>query len=114
MYRVPAEFMRQKTTIVGPVTIQHALGLLAGYLLGQALGGSTPVTLIGLALGLAATTVRVQGLALYRFAPLAVGFLIRKLTDDTVEPEQPDIVAPATTMGLFDADGTPIVYQEEA
>ena len=114
MYRIPSEFIRQKTTIVGPITMQHALGLLAGYLLGQALGGSTLVTIVGLALCLAATTVRVQGLALYRFAPLAFSFLIRKLTDDTIDPEEAGIAPPTMTIGLFDADGTPIIFQEEA
>ncbi len=114
MYRVPAEFMRQKTTLVGPITIQHGLGVLAGYLLGRALGGSTLAMVLGVALGLVATTFQVQGLCLYRFAPLALGFLIRKLTDDTVEAEEQEIVVPNVAIGLFDADGTPIVYQEEA
>jgi len=113
MYRVPSEFIRQKTTIVGPVTVQHGLGLFAGYLLAQALGGSTLATLAGVALGLAVTTVRVQGLTLYRFAPLAIAFLIRKLTDDTLEPEETGIAAPGIAFAMFDADGTPIIYQEE-
>jgi hypothetical protein len=112
MYRVPSEFMKQKTTIVGPITIQHGIGLFTGYLLGQALGGSTPVAILCVALGLALTTVRVQGLTLYRFIPLAAGFLVRKLTDDVFEPEETRTVAPTGAYALFDSDGTPIVYQE--
>ena len=41
MYQVPSEFIRQKTTVVWFVTVEHAVAAFAGYLLGEALGGST-------------------------------------------------------------------------
>jgi hypothetical protein len=104
--------MNQKTTIAGPITVQHGLALFAGYLLGQALGGATPTTMACVALGLALTTVRVQGLTLYRFVPLAFAFLLHKLTDDRIEPEARPTAPARTGLAMFDSDGTPIVYRE--
>ena len=46
MYQVPSEFIRQKTTVVWFVTVEHAVAAFAGYLLGEALGGST-VAIVG-------------------------------------------------------------------
>jgi hypothetical protein len=75
-----------------------------------------------MALGLAVTTFKVQGLTLYRFLPLAVAFLARKLTGDIVEPEGgPATIPPWTarsqgrqvTLAIRDAEGRPIIYQEE-
>ena len=41
MYRVPSEFIRQKTTIFGPITVAHAAGVLGGYLLAQIVSDSS-------------------------------------------------------------------------
>ena len=111
MYQVPSEFIRQKTTVVWFLTVEHAVATLAGYLLGQALGGSL-VTVVCVALGLALTTVKVQGLTLYRFAPLLALFLWRKFSNDTVEPEEGPGLVPETNLAIRDAEGNPILYQE--
>ena len=74
-YQVPSEFIRQKTVVFWFVTVEHAIAGFGGYLLGQALGGSSPVTAICIAVGLAVTTVRFQGLVLYRFVPIGIGFV---------------------------------------
>lgn len=112
MYQVPSEFIRQKTTVVWFLTVEHAVAAFAGYLLGQALGGGTLATVVCMALGLALTTVKVQGLTLYRFAPLFVAFLVRKVSGDTVEPEEGPTAVPQVTLAIRDAEGRPIVYQE--
>ena len=45
-YQVPPEFIRQKTTILWFVTLEHAVAAFAGYLLGEALGGGSLATLV--------------------------------------------------------------------
>jgi hypothetical protein len=113
MYQVPSEFIRQKATVVWFLTVEHAVAAFAGYLLGEALGGSTLAIAACMALGLLATTLKVQGLTLYRFVPLALAFLVRKLSGDTVEPEEGPAALPGATLAIRDAEGWPIVYQEE-
>lgn len=113
MYQVPSEFIRQKATVVWFLTVEHAVAAFAGYLLAEALGGGTLVTAGCVALGLAATSVKVRGLALYRFAPLLVAYLARKLTGDAVEPEDGPAPAPAAGLAIRDAEGRPILYQEK-
>ena len=113
MYQVPSEFIRQKTTVVWFVTVEHAVAAFAGYLLGEALGGSTLAVALGVALGLAVTAIKVQGLALYRFVPLAIAYLARKVTGDTVEPEEGPGALPQVTVTLRDAEGRPVLYQEK-
>ena len=113
MYQVPSEFIRQKATVIWFLTVEHAVAAFAGYLLAQALGGSSVVTIACMALGLAATTVKVQGLALYRFAPLLVAFLARKASGDTVEPDEGPAVLPPGTLAIRDAEGQPLIYQEK-
>jgi hypothetical protein len=113
MYQVPSEFIRQKTTVIWFVTVEHAVAAFAGYLLGEALGGSTAAIVAGVALGVAVTTLKVQGLALYRFAPLLVAYLARKVTGDTVEPEEGPLVLPRVAVTIRDAEGRPILYQEK-
>jgi hypothetical protein len=112
MYQVPSEFIRQKTTVVWFVTVEHAVAAFAGYLLGEALGGSSLAIISGVALGLALTSLQVQGLTLYRFAPLAAAYLARKLTGDTLEPEEGPAALPQVTVSIRDADGAPILHQE--
>ena len=112
MYQVPSEFIRQKTTVAWFVTVEHAVAGFAGYLLAEALGGSSATIVACVALGLALTTLKIQGLTLYRFAPLAIAYLIRKVTGDTVEPEEGPAVLPEVTVSIRDADGTPILHQE--
>jgi hypothetical protein len=114
MYQVPSEFIRQKTTVVWFVTVEHAVAAFAGYLLGEALGGSTTAIVVSVALGLAVTTFKVRGLTLYRFVPLAIAFLARKLTNDTVEPEEGPSALPQVTVTIRDAEGRPVLYQEKA
>lgn len=116
MYDIPAEFMRQKNTIVGPITLTHVLGLGGGYLLGRLLGGHEAVVLLGSALGLILTVVKVQGLALFWYAPILAAFLYRKLiSGDTVRPEQ----TPASqrrsrpAYSVYAEDGTPILIVED-
>lgn len=113
MYQVPSEFMRQKATVVWFVTVEHAVAAFAGYMLGHLIGGSALVTLACMALGLALTAVRVQGLALYRFVPLAVAYLVRKVTGDTVEPEEGPAPVAQGALVLRDVEGQPIVYGEQ-
>jgi hypothetical protein len=113
MYRMPSEFIRQKNTIVGPVTAAHGVGAFAGYLLAYLLGGSALLTVACVALGLVLTTVKVQGLVLYQFLPIAVAFLARKLTDDTLEPEEGPAEAPQLSFAMFDGEGRPIIFREE-
>ncbi len=112
MYQVPSEFIRQKTTVVWFVTVEHAVAGFAGYLLAEALGGSSAAIVACVALGLAVTTVRVQGLTLYRFAPLLVAYLARKVSGDTVEPEEGPTTLPQVTVSIRDAEGRPVLYQE--
>ena len=112
MYRVPSEFIRQRATVVWFVTVEHAVAAFAGYLLGEALGGSTPVIALCVALGLALVSVQVRGLTLYRFVPLAVAYLVRKVSGDTVEPEEGPAALPPVTLDLRDAEGRPLIYQK--
>ena len=114
MYQVPSEFIRQKTTVVWFVTVEHAVAGFAGYLLGEALGGSGAAIAACVALGLALTTVKVRGLPLYRFVPLAIGFLARKVTGDTAEPEEGPSALPQVAVTIRDAEGRPVLYQEKA
>ena len=113
MYRVPSEFFRQKNTLFGSITVAHAIGAFGGYLLSQAVGDNVWLSIAGVALGLAVTTVRVQGLVLYQFAPLAIAYLLRRLTGDVLEPEEPPSVAPTTSFVVYDEEGRPIIFQEE-
>ena len=113
MYQVPSEFIRQKTTVVWFVTVEHAVAALAGYLLGQALGGSPLAVVLCVALGLVLTTVQVRGLTLYRFAPLLLGYLLRKVGGDSVEPEEGPAARPQVAVSIRDAEGRPILYQEK-
>jgi len=113
MYQVPSEFIRQKATVIWFLTVEHAVAAFAGYLLAQALGGGSVVTIACMALGLAATTVKVQGLALYRFAPLLAAFLVRKVGGDTIEPEEAPTAVAHGTLAIRDAEGRPILYQEK-
>jgi hypothetical protein len=113
MYQVPSEFIRQKTTVVWFVTVEHAVAAFAGYLLGEALGGSTVAIVVCVAVGLAVTTVKVQGLTLYRFVPLLIAYLVRKVSGDTVEPEEGPAALPQVTVTIRDAEGRPVLYQEK-
>jgi hypothetical protein len=113
MYQVPSEFIRQKTTVVWFVTVEHAVAAFAGYLLGEALGGSTAAIVLCVALGLAVTTVKIQGLTLYRFVPLFIAYLVRKVSGDTVEPEEGPSALPQVTVTIRDAEGRPVLYQEK-
>jgi hypothetical protein len=113
MYRVPSEFIKQKQVLFWFITVEQVLGAFAGFLLAQALGGATPVLVVAIALGLAATTLKVQGITVYRFAPLAIAYAVRKLTgNDWVEPEDIAAAAPQGAFTLLDEDGRPIVFQE--
>ena len=114
MYQVPSEFIRQKTAVVWFITVEHAVAAFAGYLLGEALGGSPLAIIVCVALGLAVTTIKVRGLTLYRFVPLAIAFLARKVTGDTVEPEEGPSALPQVAVTIRDAEGKPILYQQEA
>lgn len=114
MYQVPSEFIRQKTTVVWFLTVEHAVAAFVGYLLGEALGGGAVASAACVTLGLAVTTLRVQGLTLYRFAPLLLGYLARKAGGDTVEPEEGPAALPRVAVSIRDAEGNPIVYQEKA
>ena len=113
MYQVPSEFIRQKTSVVWFVTVEHAVAAFAGYLLGEALGGSTLIIVVCVALGLVVTTVKVRGLTLYRFVPLAIAYLARKVTGDTVEPEEGPSALPQVAISIRDAEGKPVLYQEK-
>lgn len=113
MYQVPSEFMRQKATVVWFVTVEHAVAAFAGYLLGHFIGGGALLTLACMGLGVALVAVQVQGLALYRFVPLAVAYLVRKVSGDTVEPEEGPVPVAQGALILRDEDGQPIVYGEQ-
>ena len=113
MYRVPSEFIRQKNTLFGPITVAHAAGAFGGYLLAQALGDSAWLAILGVALGLAATTLKVQGLVLYQFVPLAAAYLLRKLTGDLLEAEEEASAASPATFLVRDEEGRPLVFGEE-
>jgi hypothetical protein len=115
MYRVPSEFIRQKNTIFGPITIAHVIGGFGGYLLSLGLGDDTWLTLACVASGLALTTVKVQGLVLYQFLPLLALYAYRKLRGDSLEPEEEPAPLPTTAaLAIHDEDGRPIVFQEKA
>ena len=116
MYRVPSEFIRQKTTIFGPITLAHAAGVFGGYLLAQLVSDSLGVKLLCAALGLVLTTVTVKGLVLYQFIPLAAVYVYRRLVDDSLEPDaqaEAPLAAPATALVIRDEEGRPILFQEE-
>ncbi len=113
MYQVPSEFIRQKTTILWFLTVEHGVAAFAGYLLGEALGGGTLAIVVCVALGLAVTTIKVQGLTLYRFVPLLVAYLARKVSGDTVEPEEGPATLPQVAVTIRDAEGRPVLYQEK-
>ncbi len=66
------------------------------------------------ALGLALTSIKVRGVTLYRFVPLLVAYLVRKVTGDTVEPEEAPHLAPQFALDIRDAEGRPLVYQEQS
>jgi hypothetical protein len=114
MYQVPSEFIRQKATVIWFLTVEHAVAAFAGYLLGEALGGGSLVIAACMALGLALTIVKVQGLTLYRFAPLLVAYLVRKVTGDTTEPDEGPAVVAHAPLVIRDGEGQPIVYQEQS
>jgi hypothetical protein len=113
MYRVPSEFIRQKNTLFGPITVAHAAGAFAGYLLAQAAGDSAWLALLGAGLGLAATTVKVQGLVLYQFVPLAAAFLLRKVTGDLLEAEEEAALTQTSGFIVRDEEGRPLVFGEK-
>lgn len=115
MYRVPAEFIRQKTVIFGPITVAHAVGAFGGFFLGQALGDNPWGVLACVVLGLALTTLRVRGLTLYLFIPLVIAYLVRRLTGDALEPDAPAeaVAAASTHLFVMDEEGNPIIFQEE-
>jgi len=115
MYRVPSEFIRQKNVLFGPITVAHAVGAFGGFLLGQGLGDNVLVTLLCVILGLALTSVKVQGLVLYQFLPLLIAYLLRRLTGDILEADaQESVTAPTnTSIVIRDEEGRPIVFQWE-
>lgn len=113
MYEVPSEFIRQKTMVFWFITVEHAVAAFAGYLLAEALGGSTATIVLCVALGLAVTTVKIRGLTLYRFVPLLVAYLARKVSGDTVEPEEGPTALPNVAVTIRDAEGRPVLYQEK-
>jgi hypothetical protein len=112
MYQVPSEFIRQKTIIVWFVTVEHAIAAFLGYLLGEALGGGTLATVVCVALGLVVTTVKVQGLTLYRFVPILAAYALRHIRGQAIEPEEGPTTLPQATLAIRDAEGKPIVFQE--
>ncbi len=116
MYRVPSEFIKQKNIIFGPITVAHAIGAFGGFLLGQALGDQTWLTIVCVVIGLALTTLKVRGLTLYLFVPLLAAYLVRKLTGDDLEPDDQaeSVAAPTATLIIRDEEGRPLVFQEES
>ena len=112
MYEIPSEFIRQKTVIVWFVTVEHAIAAFGGYLLGEALGGHTWLTIVCVALGLIVTTVKVQGLTLYRFGPILAAYALRRLRGQSIEPEEGPPALPQANLTVRDAEGRPIIYQE--
>jgi len=112
MYEIPSEFIRQKTIIVWFVTVEHAIAAFIGYLLGEALGGGALATVVCVALGLIVTTVKVQGLTLYRFVPILVAYALRRIRRRPIEPEEGPTTLPQANLTIRDAEGNPIVYQE--
>ena len=113
MYRVPSEFIRQKNTLFGPVTVAHAIGAFGGFLLGQALDNNW-IAVAGVVLGLVLTSVKVQGLVLYQFLPLVVAYLLRRLSGDVLEADSHESVpTPSTALVIRDEEGQPIVFQWE-
>ena len=112
MYEIPSEFIRQKTIIVWFVTVEHAIAAFGGYLLGEALGGSTLVIVVCVALGLVVTTVKVQGLTLYHFVPILAAYALRRIRGQAIEPEEGPPALPQANLTVRDAEGNPIVYQE--
>jgi hypothetical protein len=114
MYRIPSEFIRQKNTVFGPITVAHVAGGVGGYLASQALGDSPWLLLACVAVGILATTIQVQGIVLYQFVPLAVAYVYRRLSGDVIEPEElPAAVPTSSPLVIRDADGTPLVFQQE-
>jgi len=116
VYRVPSEFIKQKNILFGPITVAHAVGGFGGFLLGQALGNNVFVTLLCVVLGLALTSVKVQGLVLYQFLPLLITYLIRRLSGDVIEADiqaESVTVPTGTSIVIRDEEGKPIVFQWE-
>jgi len=112
VYRVPSEFIRQKNTVIGPVTVAHLAGGFGGYLLGQALGDRAWLTALCIAAGLALTTLRVQGLVLFEFLPLTLGYLARNVAGSELAPEEPPAVEMPTSLMVLDEHGVPLILQE--
>lgn len=115
MYRVPSEFIKQKQGLFWFITIEHVVGAFAGYFIAQMLGGTAVVSVLGVVLGLAITTIKVQGLTLYRFIPLAVNYLIRKMITHNggLEPIEHDATPTGPTgITILDEEGRPIVFEE--
>ena len=48
-----------------------------------------------------------------RLATLAIAFLARKVTGDTVEPEEGPSALPQVSITIRDAEGKPVLYQEK-
>ncbi|HFD39958.1 MAG TPA: hypothetical protein ENJ31_08980 [Anaerolineae bacterium] len=112
MYRVPSEFIRQKNTLIGPVTVAHAVGAFGGFLLGQALDNAW-VAAAGIALGLTLTAIEIRGLVLYRFIPLFIAYLVRRVGGEVLEPDEPQAdTAPTVPIAIYDEEGRPIVWEE--
>lgn len=112
MYEVPSEFIRQKTVIFWFVTVEQTVAGFLGYLLAETLGGSTLVTMVCVALGLIVTTVKAQGLTLYRFLPILIAYALRRVHGQAIEPEEGPAALPQASLTIRDADGNPIIYQE--
>lgn len=112
MYQVPSEFLRQKSPQLWIVTVEQAIAAFLGYLLGEVLGDRTLVTAVCVALGLVVTTVKVQGLTLYRFLPIVLAYVLRRIRRHTVEPDEGPATAPRTNLTIRDAEGNPIIFQE--
>jgi hypothetical protein len=113
MYEIPSEFIRQKTMVFWFLTVEHAVAAFAGYLLGEALGGSGLAIAVCMGLGVVVTTVKIRGLTLYRFVPLLIAYLARKVTGDRVEPEEGPTSLPPVAVTIRDAEGRPVLYQEK-
>ena len=86
--------------------------VLMAEVLGEALGGGTLVTAVCVALGLLVTTVKAQGLTLYRFVPILFAFALRRIRGRPIEPEEGPPALPQASLTIRDSEGKPIVYQE--
>jgi hypothetical protein len=52
-------------------------------------------------------------LALYRFVPIGIAFVLRRLRHQTVVPDEGQAVLPQVSLSILDAEGQPIVFQEQ-